>query len=414
MAAETGLRLGEAGGKARQPVGRRRLGKGQRHQVAERPGGLGGEVGDIHRQRLPGNILGRVAARKCTPSATGSVLSTSSVPGAGVISAQSSSKPNAPGNPLRQRRQDGMIASSPCRCSYLVVAAIAPAASAPLPARGERVGVRGSNTRRSKRLPLTLTLSPAEGAWERGRLSRSPPFGQLAGSELAREAVEHAVDELGSSPSKKAWATSMYSLITTRGGTSLRSMSSKAAARRMARTIESMRVSRQPLRQLLVDQRVDLALAPHHALSRSAKNAPDRPRRPCRAPAVAAQPMRLELLDHRGQVGLGQIHLVERLHGREPGLAAGRAAPLAAALRAGAHPSPRRRTRARARSGAGRRAPHRRPCRRARRGRAPGPALPCRPSRWRCRAGWRCPRPLPSASDWRCCTRCRSARSRRG
>ena len=33
---------------------------------------------------------------------------------------------------------------------------------------------------------------------------------------------------------------------------------------------------------------------------------------------VAAQPVRLELLDHRGQVGLGQVHLVERLHGREP------------------------------------------------------------------------------------------------
>ena len=42
---------------------------------------------------------GASSARKCTPSATGSVLSTSSVPGAGVSSAQSSSRPKAPGEP---------------------------------------------------------------------------------------------------------------------------------------------------------------------------------------------------------------------------------------------------------------------------------------------------------------------------
>ena len=57
---------------------------------------------------------GASSARKCTPSATGSVLSTSSVPGAGVSSAQSSLRPKAPGKPSRQRRQEArMMASSP-------------------------------------------------------------------------------------------------------------------------------------------------------------------------------------------------------------------------------------------------------------------------------------------------------------
>jgi hypothetical protein len=41
------------------------------------------------------------------------------------------------------------------------------AATLPLPACGERVGVRGGNRRRSKRPPLTLTLSPSKG-WGEG------------------------------------------------------------------------------------------------------------------------------------------------------------------------------------------------------------------------------------------------------
>ena len=51
----------------------------------------------------------------------------------------------------------------------------------------------------------------------------------------------------GSSSSKKAWATLMYSLMTTRAGTSARSRSSKEPARRIARRIESTRTSRQPV-----------------------------------------------------------------------------------------------------------------------------------------------------------------------
>jgi hypothetical protein len=44
MAAEAVLRGLQAGGEARQPVGRGRLGEGQRHQIPERPGRLGSEI----------------------------------------------------------------------------------------------------------------------------------------------------------------------------------------------------------------------------------------------------------------------------------------------------------------------------------------------------------------------------------
>ncbi len=44
------------------------------------------------------------------------------------------------------------------------------AAASPLPACGERVGVRGSNKRRSVGLPLTLALSP----WKNGERGKPP------------------------------------------------------------------------------------------------------------------------------------------------------------------------------------------------------------------------------------------------
>ena len=54
----------QAGGEARQPRRRRRLRERQRHQIADGPGGLGGEIGDVHRQRLPGDVLGRVVGEE--------------------------------------------------------------------------------------------------------------------------------------------------------------------------------------------------------------------------------------------------------------------------------------------------------------------------------------------------------------
>ena len=64
MTAEAVLRRLQAGGEAHQPAGRGRLGEGQRHQIAERPGRLGGEIGDVHRQRLPGDVFRRIVGEE--------------------------------------------------------------------------------------------------------------------------------------------------------------------------------------------------------------------------------------------------------------------------------------------------------------------------------------------------------------
>ena len=85
--------------------------------------------------------------------------------------------------------------------------------------------------------------------------------GSSPGAQLAGELSSTPLTTFGSSPSKKACATSTYSLMTTRAGTSVRSISSKAPARRMARRIE-VDAHQPPARgELLVDQRIDLALA---------------------------------------------------------------------------------------------------------------------------------------------------------
>ena len=57
----------------------------------------------------------------------------------------------------------------------------------------------------------------------------------------------------------------MYSLITTRAGTSGNSINSKVAARRMARTIEFDACQAPAGRKLLIDQRVDLTLSLYHS-----------------------------------------------------------------------------------------------------------------------------------------------------
>src|SRR5262249_38333840 len=55
---------------------------------------------------------GASSPKKCTPSATGSVLSTSCVPGSTAITAQSSARPKAPGAPMARGASRRMRASS--------------------------------------------------------------------------------------------------------------------------------------------------------------------------------------------------------------------------------------------------------------------------------------------------------------
>ena len=102
--------------------------------------------------------------------------------------------------------------------------------------------------------------------------------------------------------------------------------------------MESMRVRRQPsasCRSIIGSISRWRRTTP---LSRLAKCSGSRLRRRA-VLGVIAEPVVLELLDHRGKVGLGQVHLVERLHGGEPGLAAreGRAPACASAFAGRAH-----------------------------------------------------------------------------
>ena len=70
----------------------------QRQQEAERLRALGGEIGQIHPQRLARHVAGRHRRRKkCTPPMMASVLSTRSQPGGGLMKAASSASPSAPG-----------------------------------------------------------------------------------------------------------------------------------------------------------------------------------------------------------------------------------------------------------------------------------------------------------------------------
>ena len=92
-----------------------------------------------------------------------------------------------------------------------------------------------------------------------------------------------------------------------------------------------MRLSGQPCASDLVDQRIELALLAHHAADDIAKERRLR-RQILLALDLAADPMTLELGQDVVEAGAGDIHLIERLHRREPR----RAAPVGLAhLRSG-------------------------------------------------------------------------------
>ena len=71
-------------------------GQRQRQQIAERLGALGGEIGEVHPERLLRAIdSGGSSAKKCTPAAIRSVVTTRSSPGRGLRRAASSTRPSA-------------------------------------------------------------------------------------------------------------------------------------------------------------------------------------------------------------------------------------------------------------------------------------------------------------------------------
>ena len=115
---------------------------------------------------------------------------------------------------------------------------------------------------------------------------------------------------------------STYSEIVTRAGTSL-PLENFIGAGAENGAQDGIDAGEPPaLGELLVDQRIDLELLAHHAIDEVAEEggfgvgilaALD----------LLAEPMRLELGDHLVEVDAGHVHLIERLHGGEPGGASG-------------------------------------------------------------------------------------------
>ena len=91
------------------------------------------------------------------------------------------------------------------------------------------------------------------------------------------------------------------------------------AQRRAQHRLDAL--ERPALRQRLVDQRIELALLAHHAGDDVAEER-RLGRQILRALDLAAEPVAFEFGEDLVEAGAGKVHLVERLHGGEPGRAA--------------------------------------------------------------------------------------------
>src|SRR5262245_4602229 len=150
------------------------------------------------------------------------------------------------------------------------------------------------------------------------------PLWQIARAQLAGEGVEHTVDD--------AWLVTFKECVrhvdvladddAWRHVIELNQLEGASAQDGAQDGIDP---SEPPsLRQLPVDHWIDLPLAPHDALQHVREVLGVRLAACTGVHTIIglfAQPMRLELLNHSGQVRLGEVHLIERLHGREAGLA---------------------------------------------------------------------------------------------
>ena len=124
-----------------------------------------------------------------------------------------------------------------------------------------------------------------------------------------------------SSLSTKAPATSTYSEVTTRAGTSdaAGEFVGAGAQHRAQHRLDAL--ERPAARERRVDLRIELALLAHHAADDVAEIGGFR-RPVLRAFDLAAEPMAFELGHDVVKAGAGKIHLIKRLHGGEPGGAA--------------------------------------------------------------------------------------------
>ena len=167
------------GGEALREVGdpplRPGVRQGQRQEVAERLGALGGKIGEVHPQRLAGDRAGRIVGEEMNPG------------GDGI------------------GRQHQIVAR-------------------PLAVEGRIVGKREGAAVAGERPEVALDQGKFAGA--AGPAGRPLHAANSAGRRRWASVSSTPLTIAGTSPSKNALATSTYSVITTRAGTSGRWASS--------------------------------------------------------------------------------------------------------------------------------------------------------------------------------------------
>src|ERR1039457_6294211 len=221
------------------------------------------------RSALLATLCAASSAKKCTPPIMASVLSTRSQPGGGLMKAASSDKPSAPGWVAIGWKKRAIRRSSPEISSCAAI------------------------------------TSPSE-------------FGR---AHLARQLIEHGIDHAG-----------LVALDEGRRDVGI--FRHHHARRHVAAVVELVGASTQrraqhrldalerpAFRQRLVDDRVELALLAHHAGHDVAEER-GLGRQILRALDLAAEPVALEFGEDLVQAGAGEVHLVERLHRRQPRSAA--------------------------------------------------------------------------------------------
>ena len=104
-----------------------------------------------------------------------------------------------------------------------------------------------------------------------GERDAHPPLRQLAGAQLARQAVEHAVDHPGLVALEEG-VRHLDVLADDDAGRHVRELHQLEGGRAQDGAHDGIDARQAPaLGQLPVDHRIDLALAPHHALEQAGK-----------------------------------------------------------------------------------------------------------------------------------------------
>ena len=265
------LRGAQPGGEFFQPSCGRRFRQSQCHQVGQRRGALGDEIGDVDRQRLPGDRRGSSSGKKCTPAMTASVVTTNSRP---ARAQAARSRPSSRTHRKSRRR------------------AVPRTLGSALPRRRRRL---------------------SDGPNAAGTLIACPSRSNSAARSCCASLSSTPLTTFGSSSEKNECATLMYSLMTTRAAR--RGAPSARTRRRAGWRARWRRCARGASPRRAAGRRADryrAGGARRRAAARRRKQ--DRRRRGFIARG-ARKAQAHELVDDIVEVGAGEVHLVEALHG---------------------------------------------------------------------------------------------------